>query len=396
MAQDRFAPGEAYASTLYKVKQDKLKAAAGGPGSVPQSSNINSVSVGSAPPSVSSYNPQPSGLKPVVSSYNPVRAVPSSPPSPVFRPNPNSGGFNRIVPASSNVDAAALPPPFSPNDDSPPPDGPPSGDDDGPPPAYVPPPASDLFKFPPNNNYDATKADNIPGPAVQSSYLPPASGDSPGAEYLGPFNPDSQKPVEAVKIAIDANTVPDAPKPYVISPSDDGPPQGYQEGPPAPPPPSSPHDHPIGQYGFDASPEVIFDYNDPHHHHHDHFDYHDFIHHHEHHEEPPPPPPPEPPTTTAPEVPVEPRVKTYSYYYLGRKLWYVPLFFTLWFCFYVSALIIKSIARHKVQVPNHWQNRRRRALIEEPHSDTLRKVNKLTYFVMNHLTNFEQKYNKEE
>lgn len=222
---------------------------------------------------------------------------------------------------------------------------------------------------------------------------------------MGPYNPDSrplppppqadlQKPVEAVQDSIAANSLPEPPKPYVISPADDHPP--HDSYPPPSDYPPAPHDHHhdhfTGQYGFDASPDVVYDY-DPHHH--DHFDYHEFVHHHEHHEEPPPPPP-EPVTTQAPEAPAEPRVKTYSYYYLGRKLWYVPLFFTLWFCFYVSALIIKSIARHKVQVPNHWQNRRRRALVEEPHTDTLRKVNKLTYFVMNHLTDFEQKYNKED
>jgi hypothetical protein len=83
--------------------------------------------------------------------------------------------------------------------------------------------------------------------------------------------------------------------------------------------------------------------DDHHHHHHDYPDFiYDFDHHHHHHEEPPP----EPTTTT--EAPEEPRVKKYSYYYLGRKLWYIPLYFTLWFCLYVAALIIRSIGRHKV------------------------------------------------
>lgn len=73
-------------------------------------------------------------------------------------------------------------------------------------------------------------------------------------------------------------------------------------------------------------PDIIYDF-DPHHHHHHHVE--------------------ETTTTEAPE-PEEPRVKKYSYYYLGRKLWYVPLYFTLWFCLYVAALIIRSIGRHKV------------------------------------------------
>lgn len=241
---------------------------------------------------------------------------------------------------------------------------------------------------------------------MSTSYLAPASGDTQSSEYTGPFNPeykpDIQKPVEAVKLAMDANSVPETKAPpFVISAGDDHPPPPGYDYPQGPPPPED-HHHPShdehnfeGQFGIDASPEVVYDY-DPHHHpEHDHgptFDYHDFIHHHEHHVEEPPPPPP---TTVAPVEPAEPRVKKYSYYYLGRKLWYVPLFFTLWFCFYVAALIIKSIARHKVQVPNHWQNRRKRALAEEPHMETLRKVNKMTYFIMNQLTNFEQKYHED-
>lgn len=84
------------------------------------------------------------------------------------------------------------------------------------------------------------------------------------------------------------------------------------------------------------------------------FDYHDitydenFFHHHDHHLTEPPTPPPPPTTTESPEPPPEPRVKKYSYFYIGRKLWYIPLYFTVWFSFYVLWLILKSIARHKV------------------------------------------------
>lgn len=49
-----------------------------------------------------------------------------------------------------------------------------------------------------------------------------------------------------------------------------------------------------------------------------------------------------------PKLPPEARVKKYSYFYIGRKLWYIPLYFTVWFSFYVLWLILKSIARHKV------------------------------------------------
>lgn len=47
-----------------------------------------------------------------------------------------------------------------------------------------------------------------------------------------------------------------------------------------------------------------------------------------------------------------PRQAPYSYYYIGRKLWYVPLYFSLYFIFYVGALIIRAIARHKVTFPS--------------------------------------------
>ena len=125
-------------------------------------------------------------------------------------------------------------------------------------------------------------------------------------------------------------------------PADSGPPSMPPSGPPdmmPTGPPADEHDHhhhhydespPTGYsglYGHDSSPELIYDY-DPHHH--------DF-----HHDEP------IAITTAAPE-PEEPRVKKYSYYYLGRKLWYIPLYFTLWFCLYVAALIFRSIGRHKV------------------------------------------------
>lgn len=39
----------------------------------------------------------------------------------------------------------------------------------------------------------------------------------------------------------------------------------------------------------------------------------------------------------------------YSYYYIGRKLWYIPLYFSVYFIIYVTFLILKSIARHKIQ-----------------------------------------------
>lgn len=88
---------------------------------------------------------------------------------------------------------------------------------------------------------------------------------------------------------------------------------------------------------------------------HDYFDDH---HHHFHHPAPLPPPPPPPPSTPPPPPPPlpepeepeeQPRVKKYSYFYLSRSLWYIPLYFTVWFTFYVTWLILQSIGRHKVK-----------------------------------------------
>lgn len=52
------------------------------------------------------------------------------------------------------------------------------------------------------------------------------------------------------------------------------------------------------------------------------------------------------------------RQSPYSYYYIGRKLWYVPLYFSLYFIFYVGALIIRAIARHKVTYPSRLPDAR--------------------------------------
>lgn len=98
-----------------------------------------------------------------------------------------------------------------------------------------------------------------------------------------------------------------------------------------------------GQYGIDVYPETIYDH-DPHDHDHFHDPHeHDHVHDYIPTTMPPTPAPPPPPIES------ESRVKKYSYYYIGRKLWYIPLYFTLYFSFYVAALIIKSIGRHKVR-----------------------------------------------
>ena len=65
--------------------------------------------------------------------------------------------------------------------------------------------------------------------------------------------------------------------------------------------------------------------------------------------------------------------KPYSYYFLGRKLWYIPLLFSVYFIIYIGALVLKSVARHKIQFPEkvwdlhdstfgHSQHRKHRKL----------------------------------
>lgn len=76
-------------------------------------------------------------------------------------------------------------------------------------------------------------------------------------------------------------------------------------------------------------------------------DDHDFYHHHH-------------PTTTTTTTTEMPRVNRYSYYYLGKKLYYLPLYFSVYFIVYVGALVIKAVLRHKIVYPNSYR----------PNSDT--------------------------
>lgn len=65
-------------------------------------------------------------------------------------------------------------------------------------------------------------------------------------------------------------------------------------------------------------------------------------------------------TTTTTAAPEDERVNKghYSYYYLGRKLWYIPLYFSVYFIVYITVLILKSIARHKVSFVQHFDDKR--------------------------------------
>ncbi|XP_037959123.1 homeobox protein 2 [Teleopsis dalmanni] len=154
----------------------------------------------------------------------------------------------------------------------------------------------------------------------------------------------------------------------------------------SPPAPKDEHDH----HSFDF-PEHDFP-SFPAYHHYPEIIYDDHFHHH-HHIEPPPPPPALPQVTTEappPEPPPEPRVKKYSYFYIGRKLWYIPLYFTVWFSFYVLWLILKSIARHKVNLPNHYVARR--SINDYNSVKPQEYINLLAVSVLDKIEEFKRKY----
>jgi hypothetical protein len=98
-------------------------------------------------------------------------------------------------------------------------------------------------------------------------------------------------------------------------------------------------------------------YHDPQEHHqqdyhYDHsYDSYDYFHHTDVPEKPtttttpPPPPPPPPPPKKTPVV---------GHYRVGFKLYYIPLYAGILFVSYVLLLIIKSITKHKGQVPYNF------------------------------------------
>lgn len=224
-----------------------------------------------------------------------------------------------------------------------------------------------LFNFPPNINSNYLPPEMNVQEIPNNSYLPPASGSPEDVENpeisLPPLIAQPPPPTPMSNDnhphhehehhhhehphhhdesgglnGFDVGSINDFPAPPSPPEASYLPAAPVPAPAPAPPmylpPPSPPQNNaylPSGppEYNFDPHADIIYDY-DPHHHHH-----------HHHHEE-------ETTTTTVAPEPEEPRVKKYSYYYLGRKLWYIPLYFTLWFCLYVVALIIRSIGRHKV------------------------------------------------
>lgn len=313
---------------------------------------------------VSSYLPPPSGDDMVDSEDgNGDDMMPYVPPKDLhnFPPNIGSSYLPPSMTKGKSLASSYLPPPSGHEPDTP---SDSNGDSEM---SYVPP--KDLHNFPPNidSSYlpPNMKVPDIPN----NSYLPAASGsetDVPSPSYMYNasqpqpyvYNPP-QRPYQYNPPSKPFNFPPNIQSSYLppgmkqagysYKPPPSGSVSGFSEGskpnfpgPMAPPPMDQMDQMPSGpmDMGMSAPPD-----DHPHHHHH-HHDYSDLVyddphHHHHHHVE-------ETTTTTEAPEPEEPRVKKYSYYYLGRKLWYVPLYFTLWFCLYVAALIIRSIGRHKV------------------------------------------------
>jgi len=66
----------------------------------------------------------------------------------------------------------------------------------------------------------------------------------------------------------------------------------------------------------------------------------------------------EPMETHEPEPEEKRNKKPYTFYYIGRKLWYLPMYFSAYFAAYVTTILVKAIARHKIRYPlQYWTGR---------------------------------------
>ncbi|XP_070497617.1 uncharacterized protein [Chironomus tepperi] len=385
-AQRRFAPGEAYGVTLYKLKHPEKFAGYKYPQPSPPNPAPQPMMMNPVPPPP----PQPPMM---IATLPPPPMMTQSPPSQQylpptdlhkFPPNLNAGYlppemmqfmnlYNSYVPpasgqlvdTSNSIDQQVM----TQGSDS-------SANNDL---MYIPP--KDLNNFPPNINSNYMPSDMMKGVSLINSYTPPASGNDLD---LIPPPPDSSIPIPPPYSMMNqqaANGGMQMNPGYIYNKPTGGdmmmPPTGMS-GPSGPPMDDDHHHH-------HDDHDHHHDEEDHHHHHHPwdsypdiYYDDHDHHHHHHHVEE----------TTTTP-APVEPRVKKYSYYYLGRKLWYIPLYFTFWFCLYVAALIIRSIGRHKVDLPNHYVAR---SLHDMSHKEVVEKINKMTEFAMTQIEDFKNKY----
>ncbi|ETN65397.1 hypothetical protein AND_002837 [Anopheles darlingi] len=311
-----------------------------------------------------------------------------------FPPNVNSNYLPPIAMAKPESHVTSYLPPASgdPNANYPHQSAPPSSSQ-----PYQPP--ASLFQFPPNIHSPYLPPKNSPprpNNAV-TSYLPPASG-IPGDGTIGTIPVGPGKPQYLPPYYDNRPPAPPASPPMNMPPMQMMQMMQMMKDTPMTGPPTGPsgmdagHDHDhhhhdhhhdfpdFSAFDHDHYPDIIFDHDHDHYHHH-------------HHDEPtttPPPPPPPPP----PPAPETPRLKNYSYYYLSRTLWYVPLYFTLYFTFYVAILIIRSIARHKVNLPNQWVGNGRSfgSIRDLSNAQTQQKASMMAAFTMKQIEDFREKY----
>lgn len=62
------------------------------------------------------------------------------------------------------------------------------------------------------------------------------------------------------------------------------------------------------------------------------------------------------PSTALDRKPDDSRGSTvYSYFYVGRWAWHIPLWFTLWFVFYISFNVVRAIQGHSVRTSKKYR-----------------------------------------
>lgn len=204
---------------------------------------------------------------------------------------------------------------------------------------------NDLHVFPPNINsyYLPISPEMAPQLSLLNSYLPAPSGDQKNyagnndnnidlsSNYLPPpplatLSQQSESPSKSTVGDMSDNSI----MPYFNNEPSGTPDMTNNQIMLNQPQMEKPNLPPSGMESMDSfNPPDNFDPHDHDHHHHQHLpwdsypdiSYDDHFHHDHHHVEE---------ETTTPSAPEEPRVKKYSYYYLGRKLWYIPLYFTFW------------------------------------------------------------------
>jgi hypothetical protein len=83
------------------------------------------------------------------------------------------------------------------------------------------------------------------------------------------------------------------------------------------------------------------------------------------------------PMETTPHPEEKRNTKPYTFYYIGRKLWYVPMYFSAYFATYITLILVKAIARHKIRFPLEYWTGTGRSLGNEFNKRELELVTKV-------------------